>query len=40
MSLTAEHATVANPAEPFTVGIEEEYLLIDPETRDLVVDPP
>ncbi|MDJ0948994.1 MAG: carboxylate-amine ligase [Alphaproteobacteria bacterium] len=25
---------------PFTVGIEEEYLLVDPETRDLAVDPP
>lgn len=24
----------------FTVGIEEEYLLVDPATRDLVVDPP
>jgi carboxylate-amine ligase len=24
----------------FTVGIEEEYLLVDRETRDLVVDPP
>lgn len=24
----------------FTVGIEEEYLLVDPETRDLVADPP
>ena len=23
----------------FTVGIEEEYMLIDPETRDLVSDP-
>src|SRR3546814_3933259 len=29
------------PQEPsFTVGIEEEYLLVDCETRDLVVDPP
>lgn len=29
------------PSEPsFTVGIEEEYLLVDRETRDLVVDPP
>ncbi len=28
-------------AEPsFTVGIEEEYLLIDPATRDLATDPP
>ncbi len=25
---------------PFTIGIEEEYLLIDPETRDLAGDPP
>ena len=25
---------------PFTVGIEEEYLLIDPDTRDLAADPP
>ena len=25
---------------PFTVGIEEEYLLVDPETRDLASDPP
>jgi len=24
----------------FTIGIEEEYLLIDPESRDLVADPP
>jgi carboxylate-amine ligase len=24
----------------FTVGVEEEYLLVDKETRDLVVDPP
>ncbi|MDP6388647.1 MAG: glutamate-cysteine ligase family protein, partial [Alphaproteobacteria bacterium] len=26
--------------QPFTIGIEEEYLLVDPETRDLVADPP
>ena len=25
---------------PFTIGIEEEYLLVDPKTRDLVVEPP
>ena len=25
---------------PFTIGIEEEYLLVDPETRDLAVDVP
>ena len=24
----------------FTIGIEEEYLLVDPETRDLAQDPP
>ena len=29
---------VKTPA--FTVGIEEEYLLVDLETRDLVIDPP
>lgn len=23
-----------------TLGVEEEYLLVDPETRDLVVEPP
>lgn len=29
------------PKEPsFTIGIEEEYLLVDPETRDLAIDPP
>ena len=27
-----------NPS--LTIGIEEEYLLVDPETRDLVGDPP
>ncbi|GAB4394705.1 MAG: carboxylate-amine ligase [Kiloniellaceae bacterium] len=31
----------AKRAEPsFTVGMEEEYLLVDRDTRDLVVDPP
>lgn len=25
--------------QPLTIGIEEEYLLVDPETRDLVADP-
>ncbi len=25
---------------PFSLGVEEEYLLVDPATRDLVVDPP
>ena len=29
---------VERPA--FTIGIEEEYLLVDPETRDLLRDPP
>ena len=29
-----------NPEPTFTIGIEEEYLVVDPETRDLVVDPP
>src|SRR5689334_14321638 len=24
----------------FTIGIEEEYLLVDKETRELVIDPP
>ena len=26
--------------QPFTIGIEEEYLLVDPQTRQLAVDPP
>ncbi|HEY9549512.1 MAG TPA: carboxylate-amine ligase [Kiloniellaceae bacterium] len=30
----------ARPEPSFTVGMEEEYLLVDRETRDLVVDPP
>ena len=30
--------TIETP--PFTVGVEEEYLLVDPKTRDLVVEPP
>ena len=30
--------TVAD--QPLTIGIEEEYMLVDPETRDLVSDPP
>jgi carboxylate-amine ligase len=29
-----------NVGPPFTIGIEEEYLLVDKETRSLVVDPP
>lgn len=31
---------MATKTPPFTLGIEEEYLLVDPETRDLVVDVP
>lgn len=27
-------------AQNFTIGLEEEYLLVDPESRDLVADPP
>jgi carboxylate-amine ligase len=34
----SEQLPVPQPA--FTVGIEEEYLLVDPQTRDLVHDPP
>jgi len=30
--------TIKTP--PFTVGVEEEYLLVDPKTRELVVEPP
>lgn len=30
----------ANAEPAFTIGIEEEYLLIDPQTRDLARDPP
>ena len=33
-----QQVSVSRPA--FTIGIEEEYLLVDPETRDLVDDPP
>ena len=25
---------------PFTIGVEEEYLLVDPVTRDVASDPP
>jgi carboxylate-amine ligase len=31
---------MATDAPEFTVGIEEEYLLVDKETRSLVIDPP
>ncbi len=34
------NTAAANPEPSFTVGLEEEYLLVDRETRDLVVDPP
>src|SRR3546814_18689896 len=30
----------ARPEPSFTVGMDEEYLLVDREKRDLVVDPP
>jgi len=29
-----------NPEPPFTIGVEEEYLLVDRETRALIIDPP
>ena len=29
-----------NSGPKFTIGVEEEYLLVDQETRALVVDPP
>ncbi len=32
------HGLIKEP--PFSIGIEEEYLLVDPKTRDLVVDAP
>ena len=28
-----------NSGPPFTIGVEEEYLLVDRESRDLVADP-
>ncbi|MDX1691425.1 MAG: carboxylate-amine ligase [Acidimicrobiia bacterium] len=31
---------MAVPRPAFTIGIEEEYLLVDPSTRDLVANPP
>ncbi|MCG8543606.1 MAG: glutamate-cysteine ligase family protein, partial [Alphaproteobacteria bacterium] len=36
----AIHKPVTMACQPFSMGIEEEYMLVDPETRDLVVDPP
>jgi carboxylate-amine ligase len=31
---------MALPEPPFTIGIEEEYLLVDHESRDLAREPP
>ena len=31
---------MAVPEPKFTMGVEEEYLLVDRETRKLIVDPP
>jgi len=31
---------MSTPSRPFTIGLEEEYLLVDPASRDLVPDPP
>jgi carboxylate-amine ligase len=31
---------MSNNGRNFTIGVEEEYLLVDKETRALVVDPP
>jgi carboxylate-amine ligase len=31
---------MVSTSPPFTIGIEEEYLLVDKETRSLVIDPP
>src|SRR6056297_1013157 len=30
---------IVAPEPPLTVGVEEEYMLVDPETRDLVAEP-
>src|SRR6187551_3409542 len=35
-----ENPTSRNPEPPFSLGIEEEYLLVDLATCDLVADPP
>jgi carboxylate-amine ligase len=35
-----EETSVPVPRPSFTLGVEEEYLLVDPVTRDLVDDPP
>lgn len=39
MYRTKGNKGMVDTGDEFTVGIEEEYLLIDPETRDLMVDP-
>ena len=31
---------MSSKSPPFTLGVEEEYLLIDKETRALVIEPP
>lgn len=31
---------MASSGQPFSIGLEEEYLLVDPASRDVVVDPP
>jgi carboxylate-amine ligase len=31
---------MVSTSPPFTIGVEEEYLLVDKETRSLVIDPP
>ena len=31
---------MARPEPEFTIGVEEEYLLVDKDTRSLVIDPP
>ena len=31
---------MTNNGPPFTMGVEEEYLLVDKQTRALVIDPP
>jgi len=39
-ALDPEEVLVALARPAFTIGIEEEYLLVDPVSRDLFVDPP
>ncbi|GIU91354.1 MAG: putative glutamate--cysteine ligase 2 [Acidimicrobiia bacterium] len=40
MSTAGNVAAMGVPRPSFTVGVEEEYLLVDRSTRDLAVDPP